>query len=180
MSDRPGAHTREHGSTALQGSPSARFAARYGALVLLGSARLRQGPNGSYSAIEVARDSPVLTVLRGSVQSGNGLLASRMRPHIDIYNRLAGTVLYPGSLNVLLDSLWTLPTDRLRIEPAELGVGVNLVRCRIFDQPAFVFRTDFHESWVEQHRLIEVLAAVRLRHAYALDDGDRVAIELSN
>jgi CTP-dependent riboflavin kinase len=42
-----------------------------------------------------------------------------------------------------------------------------------------VFRTDHHESWVEQHRLIEVLASVRLRDVYALDDGDRVAIELS-
>jgi CTP-dependent riboflavin kinase len=122
----------------------------------------------------------VETELRGLVQSGNGLLASRMGHHIDGYTRLAGTVLYPGSLNVLLDSSWTLPTVRLRLEPAELGVGVNFVRCRIFDEPAFVFRTDFHESWVEQHRLIEVLAAVRLRDAYALEDGDRVAIELSH
>jgi len=103
-----------------------------------------------------------------------------MRQHADAYTRLAGTVLYPGSLNVLLDSPWTLPTDRLRLEPAELGVGVNLVPCRIFDQAAFVFRTDFHESWVEQHRLIEVLAAVRLRDAYALEDDDRVVIELSS
>lgn len=119
-------------------------------------------------------------VLGGCVQFGHGLLAARMRQHADVYTRLAGTNLYPGSLNVLLDSPWTLPTDRLRLEPAELGVGVNLVPCRIFDRPALVFRTDHHESWVEQRRLIEVLAAVRLRDAYALDDGDRVAIELSS
>ena len=122
----------------------------------------------------------MVTVLHGSVQSGQGLLGPRMRQHLDVYTRLAGTLLYPGSLNVLLDSPWNLPTDRLRLEPAELGVGVNLVPCRIFDRPAFVFRTDHHESWVEQHRVIEVLAAVRLRDAYALDDGDRVAIELSS
>ena len=121
---------------------------------------------------------PMATVLRGSVQSGEGLLAERMRQHADVWTRFAGTTLYPGSLNVLLDSPWTLPTERLRLEPAELGVGVNLVPCRIFDRPAFVFRTDHHESWVEQHRLIEVLAAMRLRDAYALADGDRVAIEL--
>ena len=102
-----------------------------------------------------------------------------MRQHLDVYTRLAGTVLYPGSLNVLLDSPWTLPTDRLRLEPAELGLGINLVPCRIFDRPAFVFRTDHHESWVAQHRVIEVLAAVRLRDACALDDGDRVTIALS-
>jgi len=120
------------------------------------------------------------TVLHGSVQAGQGLLAQRMRPHADIYTRVTGMTLYPGSLNVLLDSPWTLPTERLRLEPTELGVGVNLVPCRIFDRPAFVFRTDHHESWVEQHRVIEVLAAVRLRDAYALADGDRVAIELSS
>ncbi len=118
------------------------------------------------------------TVLRGAVQTGQGLLAPRMRQRADVYTRLAGTALYPGSLNVLLDCAWTLPADRLRLEPAELGVGVNLVPCRIFDRPAFIFRTDDHESWVEQHRLVEVLAAVRLRDVYALDDGDRVAIEL--
>jgi riboflavin kinase, archaea type len=119
-------------------------------------------------------------MLHGSVQSGQGLLAPRMRQHADVYTRLAGTVLYPGSLNVLLDSPWTLPADRLRLEPDELGVGVNLVPCRIFDRAAFVFRTDYHESWVEQHRVIEVLASVRLRDAYGLHDGDRVAIELSS
>jgi len=80
---------------------------------------------------------------------------------------------------VLLDSPWTLPTERLRLEPDVVGVGVNLVPCRIFDRAAFIFRTDDHESWIEQHRVIEVLAAVRLRDAYALDDGDRVTIELS-
>ena len=120
-----------------------------------------------------------MTVLRGSVQSGQGLLAPRMRKHMDVYTRLVGSVLYPGSLNVLLDSPWTLPANRLRLEPSELGVGLNLVPCRFFDRAAFVFRTDHHESWVEQHRVIEVLAAVRLRDAYALDDGDRVAIALS-
>jgi riboflavin kinase, archaea type len=120
------------------------------------------------------------TVLRGSVQPGQGLLARRMCEHAEAYTRVAGTTLYPGSLNVLLDSPWTLPAERLRLEPAEVGVGVNLVPCRVFDQPAFVFRTDHQESWMEQHRVIEVLAAVRLRDAYALADGDRIAIEPSN
>lgn len=121
----------------------------------------------------------VAILLRGSVQSGQGLLAPRMQPHADVFTRVAGMTLYPGSLNVLLDSPWTLPKERLRIEPSEVGVGVNLVPCRIFDRPAFVFRTDHHESLVEEHRVIEVLAAIRLRDAYALADGDRVAIELS-
>jgi CTP-dependent riboflavin kinase len=118
------------------------------------------------------------TVLRGTVQSGEGLLAERMRVHADAWTRLVGTTLYAGSLNVLLDHPWTLPTERLRLDPAELGLAVNLVPCRIFGGAAFVFRTDHHESWVEQHRLIELLAAIGLRDAYALADGNRVAIEL--
>ena len=120
------------------------------------------------------------TMVWGTVETGQGLLADRMRPHADSYTRITGTTLYPGSLNVLLDTPWTLPPHPLRIEPAELGVGVNLVPCRVSDQPAFVFRTDFHESWVEQHRVIELLAAVRLRDTLGVADGDRVAIEFSD
>jgi CTP-dependent riboflavin kinase len=101
-----------------------------------------------------------------------------MQRHLDVYTRVLGTRLYPGSLNVVLDDPWTLPADCVRLDPVELGVGVNFVPCRIFDQPAFLFRTDFHESWVEQHRVVEVLAEVRLRDAYRLADGDRVAIEV--
>jgi CTP-dependent riboflavin kinase len=120
------------------------------------------------------------TMVWGSVQAGAGLLADRMRPYADAYARVTRTALYPGSLNVLLDAPWTLPAQPLRLEPAELGVGVNLVPCRVFDQPAFVFRTDFHESWAEQHCLVEVLAAVRLRDVLGLADGDRVAIEFAD
>ncbi len=101
-----------------------------------------------------------------------------MRLRADVYERLLGIKPYPGSLNVVLDDPWTLPQGCVRLDPAELGIGVNFVPCRIFDQPAFLFRTDAHEAWVEQHRVVEVLAAVRLRDAYQLADGDRVEIEV--
>jgi CTP-dependent riboflavin kinase len=142
--------------------------------------RIRERQCGSHVRAASRETRYMATMVWGTVQTGQGLLADRMRPHADAYTRITGTALYPGSLNVLLDTPWTLPAHPLRLEPAELGVGVNLVPCRVCDQPAFVFRTDFHEAWVEQHRLIELLAAVRLRDTLSVADGDRVAIEFAD
>ena len=60
---------------------------------------------GSHTERAGARLRSVVTVLRGSVETGPGLLAPRMRQHADVYTRLTGTVLYPGSLNVLRGAL---------------------------------------------------------------------------
>jgi CTP-dependent riboflavin kinase len=57
---------------------------------------------------------------------------------------------------------------------------INLVRCRINDVPAFVFRTDRADAGTGMcpKTTVEVLADVRLRHALDLRDGDEVRLEL--
>ena len=103
----------------------------------------------------------------------------------DLYEECTGVRLYPGSLNVVLDEEYRLPSDPpMRLSPAVLGgwVGVNIVPCRVTGMPAFVLRTDQNEAGVGNHgrNVIEIAAAVRLRDEFELSDGDSVTIEIED
>jgi len=125
-----------------------------------------------------------MEVLHGRVASGRGDLARWMIKYADTYELVTGTRLFPGSLNVVLDREWRLPLERLRIDPARLGgrVGMNIVRCTIRGTPGFILRTDQNEAGTGHHDrcVIEVAAAVQLRDALSLDDGDPVEVVLAN
>jgi riboflavin kinase len=121
-------------------------------------------------------------LLRGRVVSGLGDFSYWIERLEDHYFHKTGLHFYPGTLNLLLDSPWSLPANSLRLEKEEYGgrVSVNLVPCRIFDLPAFILRTDLNESGQGPHpkNLVEVAAEVRLRDAYQLQDGDIVEVAL--
>jgi riboflavin kinase, archaea type len=122
--------------------------------------------------------------LTGTVVSGTGDLARWMVQYHDLYTRVTGVELYPGSLNVMLAEDYHLPPNRLRLEPADYGgrVGMNLVPCLIDGLHAFILRTDQNEGGVghHPHNVIEVAAPVRLRDALNLSDGDAVLVEIDD
>jgi riboflavin kinase len=116
-------------------------------------------------------------MLRGRVASGKGDLAQWMRLYAATYAAATGLVLYPGSLNVVLDQPYELPIERIRLSADEVGVDVNLVECSTLGRRAFIFRTDADDAkGPTQRLLIEILSDVRLRDAYGLSDGDLVEI----
>jgi riboflavin kinase len=116
-------------------------------------------------------------LLRGRVVSGKGDLARWMRRYETVYTRVTGMQLFPGSLNVVLDGPWDLPAARIRIDARDVGVGVNLVVCTVFDRPGFIFRTDADNAkGPPQRSLIEILSDVHLRSVYDLTDGDVVEV----
>lgn len=119
-----------------------------------------------------------MTVLRGTVATGIGDFGRWVTRYQAVYERHTGMVLYPGSLNVRLDEPWSLPAERVHIDGAEVGVGVNLVPCRVFDRAAFVMRTDANEAGTGDHprTVVEIVSDVRLRDAYGLVDGAAVEI----
>ena len=122
-------------------------------------------------------------VLQGTVASGIGDLTQWMVKYADLYEECTGVRLYPGSLNVILEEEYRLPSiPPLRLPPAVLGgqVGMNIVPCTIMGLPAFVLRTDQNEAGTGNHdrRVIEIGAAVRLRDEFNLSDGDIVTIEI--
>jgi riboflavin kinase, archaea type len=122
--------------------------------------------------------------LRGRVSSGRGDLAHWMVEYADLYRHVTGVPLVPGSLNVVLDVEYRLPSATLRLEPGEYGgrVAMNLVPCRIGDVPGFLLRTDQNEAGTGHHgrEVVEIAAQVNLREALHLVDGDEVEIVIDD
>jgi riboflavin kinase len=100
----------------------------------------------------------------------------------DHYQRKTGMRLYPGTLNIELEEAYSLPKRMVRLEASEYGgtVSVNMVPCVIRGRRAFLLRTDANEEERGHHpkTIVEIATDVRLRDAFALEDGDAVEIEI--
>lgn len=123
-----------------------------------------------------------MPTIRGKVVSGMGnfsLWIERLRDH---YLRKTGMLLFPGTLNVLLEEAWFVPPNCLRLDGEEYGgtVTVNIVPCSIFGRPAFILRTAANEEGRGHHprTIIEIATDVKLRDAHQLRDGDWVEVEV--
>ena len=123
-----------------------------------------------------------MKVLTGKVVTGVGNFAYWIEKLHEHYLRKTGLDLFPGTLNVQLEEEYRIPSDAARLEGSEYGgtVSVNIVPCRIFDEPAVILRTDAceFETGVHPRTLVEVACAVKLRDKYQLKDGDVVRIEI--
>jgi riboflavin kinase len=121
-------------------------------------------------------------VLRGKVVSGVGSFAYWIEQLQDHYVRKTGMVLYPGTLNLRLDSEYCLPAKVIRLEGAEYGgrVSVSIVPCSIRGRKAFLLRTDANEKEQGDHpkTIIEIASDVRLRDLYQLQDGDDLEVTI--
>jgi CTP-dependent riboflavin kinase len=123
-----------------------------------------------------------MTILHGTVVSGQGNFSYWLEQLQDHYTRKTGMRLFPGTLNIQLDSPYSLPPERLRLEKEQYGgaVSVNIVPCRIFGRPAFLLRTDLNDSGQGPHpkTIIEIATDIKLRDEYHLVDGDCVSVEI--
>jgi riboflavin kinase, archaea type len=111
-------------------------------------------------------------VLRGQVVSGVGSFAYWIAQLQEHYKRKTGMILYPGTLNLRLDSEYSLPSNVIRLEGSEYGgrVSVNMVPCSVRGRKAFLLRTDANEHGQGDHpkTIVEIAADVRLRDLYQL------------
>ena len=121
-------------------------------------------------------------ILRGRVVSGMGNFSGWIDRLSDHYERKTGMKLFPGTLNVLLEAPWSLPSRVIRLEAAEYGgaVSVNLLPCAFRGRKAFLLRTDANESGEGHHpkTIVQIATDVKLRDHFHLSDGDYVEIEL--
>jgi riboflavin kinase len=118
----------------------------------------------------------------GIVQSGIGNFSIWMNVLSELYREKTGMQLYPGTLNVQLKADYNLPDQRIRLEATEYrgNVSVNIIPCKIFNQPAFVLRTDKNDAGLGDHprNIVEIAAEVKLRDRFGLKDGDQVELWL--
>jgi len=119
--------------------------------------------------------------LNGKVVSGMGNFGYWIEKLAEHYERKTGMKLFPGTLNVRLETPYSLPSRVTRLEAEEYGgtVSVNIVPCSIFGRRGFILRTDANEAERGHHpkTIVEVAADVRLRDYFHLTDGDAVEIE---
>ena len=99
------------------------------------------------------------------------------------YYKVTGLHLFPGSLNIKLESEFSMPVGAIRMEQEDYGgtVSVSLIACRILDTKAFIVRTDKAErveGKTHPKTIIEILSDIKLRDVYKLKDGDIVEITI--
>lgn len=127
-------------------------------------------------------------VLRGRVQSGKGDAARWLSKFNEAYARKTGMAVFPGSLNVALDQAfdWSAAELQPLIVPFARGEyggerDILLVPCTLRNlraQPAFLWTTTTAAKGREDPWVVEIIAAVGLRAAFGLKDGDEVEIVL--
>jgi riboflavin kinase len=123
-----------------------------------------------------------MPILKGVVVSGMGSFSFWLEKLESFYTQKTGMHLFPGTLNLRLEQPYSLPSDVIRLEKEEYGgtVSVSMVRCRVFDRPAFLLRTDANEAGSGHHpkNIIEIATDIKLRDRYRLHDGDEVEVHI--
>jgi CTP-dependent riboflavin kinase len=124
----------------------------------------------------------------GRVQSGHGNASHWLSKFNEAYSRKVGAPVFPGSLNIALDSRfdWFAPEivgRTVSFDRAEYGGerDILLVPCVLLNlamQPAWLWTTttaslDRGDPWV-----VEIIAATNLRETYGLHDGSIVEVQL--
>lgn len=119
--------------------------------------------------------------LHGIVVSGMGNFGYWIEKLAEHYERKTGMKLFPGTLNLRLETPYSLPRKVMRLEAEEYGgtVSVNIVPCSVFGRKGFILRTDANEEERGHHpkTILEVATDVKLRDYFHLCDGDTVEIE---
>ena len=128
-------------------------------------------------------------VIRGRVQSGTKQAAHWLSVFNAAYARKLGTPVFPGSLNVELDSPFDWFDARWKNAVIEFGReeyggerDILLLPCSLSAAPrvpAFLWSTTTAARDPRDRLVAEVIASVGLRTTYGLKDGDPVAIDLS-
>lgn len=124
----------------------------------------------------------------GRVQSGHGNASHWLSKFNAAYSRKVGAPVFPGSLNIALDSRsdWFSPEivrRTISFDRTEYGGerDILLVPCVLRNlamQPAWLWTTttaslDRADPWV-----VEIIAATNLRETFGLHDGSVVEVQL--
>jgi riboflavin kinase, archaea type len=128
-------------------------------------------------------------VLQGRVQSGTGQASHWLSLFNTAYATKLGMPIYPGSLNVGLDSPFEWSDPRwhgavVQFPATEYGGDrdIVLLPCSLGAAPgipAFLWSTTRAAEDPAERLIVEIIAPVKLRSTYGVKDGDPIAIELT-
>ena len=109
-------------------------------------------------------------ILQGVVRTGKGDFSFWLEKLADHYLRKTGMKFFPGTLNLhLIDQIYRLPPDGLRLEKEEYGgrVSVAIGECAIFGRKAFILRPDTDPGKLGDppEAILEIATDIGLREA---------------
>jgi CTP-dependent riboflavin kinase len=126
--------------------------------------------------------------LVGRVQSGKDDASKWLHLFARAYEHKLGQKIFPGSLNVALDSSFDWYLDEYRakhifFDRSEMNGerDVLLMRCvlaNLSGQPAFLWTTTTAARDRPDSHVVELIASIKLRDRYDLSDGDLVEIDI--
>lgn len=119
--------------------------------------------------------------LKGEVKGGYGRAGTNLRPVLPLIEQRSGIPnLLPNTLNLRLPAPYFVRPDFV-VTPAEYGHNEELrfQRCTVRGIACVIMRPDSHEAGKHHGPAhLELMAAVRLRDALGLSDGDELAVEI--
>lgn len=119
--------------------------------------------------------------LVGKVKSGYGNASFWVKKINEIFKEKYGMKLFPGTLNIEIDSPYILETDN-KILPDEYNgqYTVLIKEGTIFGHKIFILRPEINNKEGGDHALniIEIVSDVNLRESNNLKDGDIVIIKI--
>lgn len=121
-----------------------------------------------------------MLILTGFVMTRHGIATDRLAPVQDlIAERIGLPSLYAGTLNLQLNAPYYVNADATIEQHEYDGLeSLRLQRCRVKGMKCCIMRPSSHEKLVEASKVLEIMAPVRLRHEWGLEDGDTLDVEV--
>ena len=120
-------------------------------------------------------------ILEGKVVKGLGKAKKFINMMDEAFYKKTNVHLYPGTLNIKLESNYNLAIDYL-IKPEEYGgtFNVQIQKCELLGEIAYIVRSEKNIKSDGDYNLdiIEIVSDVNFRKKYNLKDGEQVEIRL--
>lgn len=120
--------------------------------------------------------------LKGNIVNGIGKAKYWVEKINKTFYKKTNKVLYPGTLNIKLESQYLLTPDFI-IDKEEFGGTENVLvqRCKIFERDAYIIRAEKNQKGTGDHKLdiIEIVSDINFRKMYKLTNNQKIIVAIN-
>lgn len=120
--------------------------------------------------------------LKGNIVNGIGTAKYWVEKINKTFYKKTNKVLYPGTLNIKLESQYLLTPDFI-IDKEEFGGTENVLvqRCKIFERDAYIIRAEKNQKGTGDHKLdiIEIVSDINFRKMYKLTNNQKIIVAIN-
>lgn len=120
--------------------------------------------------------------LKGNIVNGIGTAKYWVEKINKTFYKKTNKVLYPGTLNIKLESQYLLTPDFI-IDKEEFGGTENVLvqKCKIFERDAYIIRAEKNQKGTGDHKLdiIEIVSDINFRNMYKLTNNQKIIVAIN-